>query len=173
MEHPESPRLTFAPPTLADFDEFRAMWGDPKVVTWFGGKPFGEEECWQRLTRYAGMWSLLGYSFWMLRDRSTGAYVGDIGLFEGRRTDVGGFDGDPEIGWALAARWHGQGLAGEALGAALAWGRPRFKRVVAMIHPENLPSIRVAQRGGFARFGESRYKDAPTTLWEHRFGETA
>ena len=53
--------------------------------------------------------------------------------------------------------------------AALAWGSSRFTRTVAMINPENTPSEAVAQRCGFVQFGTSRYKNAPTGLWEFRW----
>ena len=171
-DDPRTARLTFRRHVAADLDDVAAMWSEPGVVAFFGGKPFNREDAWQRLTRYAGLWALLGFGFWALHDAATGAYVGDVGYLEGYRTGVPPFDGDPEIGWSLASRWHGKGLASEAVAAALDWGRPRFRRTVAMIHPDNAPSIAVAERAGFRRYGESRYKDAPTTLWEHHFGRT-
>jgi RimJ/RimL family protein N-acetyltransferase len=104
-----------------------------------------------------------------VRLRTTGAYLGDVGFLDALRTGVDGFDGDPEIGWSLVTAARGQGYASEAVAAALGWGGGRFTRTVAMINPENTPSEAVARRSGFVRFATSRYKDAPTGLWEYRW----
>jgi RimJ/RimL family protein N-acetyltransferase len=162
-------RLTMVPHGLDDFPEMMAMWADPAVVRLLGGIPSNEEDCWARLLRYTGNWALLGYGFWCVRRRDTGAYIGDIGFLQARRTGVAGFDGDPEIGWSLTVAAQGQGFATEAVGAALGWGAGRFARAVAMINPENTASEAVASRCGFRHFGVSRYKDAPTGLWDYRF----
>ncbi|KAB7647845.1 GNAT family N-acetyltransferase [Polymorphobacter fuscus] len=165
-----TPRLTMAPHRVADFGDLCALWGDARVVRLLGGVPSNAEESWARLLRYAGNWALLGHGFWCVRRRDTGAYVGDIGYLEARRTGVDGFDGDPEIGWGLTVAAQGQGFASEAVAAALAWGNGRFARTVAMINPENAASQAVARRCGFRHFADGRYKDAPTGLWEYRFG---
>jgi RimJ/RimL family protein N-acetyltransferase len=162
-------RLTMRPHSVADFAELAAMWADPDVVRLLGSVPSTEEESWARLLRYAGNWALLGFGFWCVRRRDTGAYMGDIGFLEARRTGVDGFDGDPEIGWSLTTAARGQGFASEAVMAALGWGSTRFARTVAMINPLNTASEAVARRCGFAPFATSSYKDAPTRLWEVRW----
>lgn len=168
--HLVTARLTMTPHTLADFADQAAMWADPAVVRYIGGIPSTREDAWARLLRVAGSWSLLGFGMWAVRDRATGAYLGDVGFLEARRTGVEGFNGDPEIGWTLNTRAHGKGYASEAVAAALGWGETRFKRAVAMIHPENTPSEAVAIRAGFHRFADATYKDAPAGLWERRLG---
>lgn len=162
-------RLVMAPHGRADFADVAAMWSDERVVRFLGGVAFSEEESWARLLRYAGSWSLLGYGFWAVRRRDNGAFVGDVGFLEGRRTGVEGFHGDPEIGWTLKICEHGQGFATEATRAALDWGSGRFRRTVAMINPDNAASVAVAARNGFRHFSWARYKDAPIGLWEHRW----
>jgi RimJ/RimL family protein N-acetyltransferase len=160
-------RLHMAPHGLPDFAEQAAMWADPAVVKYIGGIPATTEDAWARLLRVAGSWSLLGYGMWAVRDAVNDTYLGDIGFLEAKRTGVSGFNGDPEIGWTLNTSAHGKGYASEAVAAALAWGTGRFKRTVAMIHPENTPSEAVAIRAGFHRFADATYKDAPAGLWEY------
>ncbi len=165
----ETSRLRLAPHELADFGDIAALWSDPAVVRLLGGVPSSEEDSWARLLRYAGNWKLFGYGFWAVREAATGDYVGDIGYLNARRTGVSGFDGDPEIGWAINVRHHGKGYASETVGAVLGWGAPRFRRTVAMISPDNTASLAVARRNGFGHFADSIYKNDPTTLWEYRF----
>jgi RimJ/RimL family protein N-acetyltransferase len=162
-------RLDMAPHTLADFPDQAALWADPAVVRYIGGVPSTTEDAWARLLRVAGSWSLLGFGMWAVRDRATGAFLGDIGFLEARRTGVAGFDGDPEIGWTLNTWAHGKGFAGEAVTAALAWGQGRFRRTVAMIHPDNVASQALATRMGFNHFAEATYKGSPVGLWDYRF----
>jgi RimJ/RimL family protein N-acetyltransferase len=162
-------RLMLVPHGLGDFDAMMAMWTDPAVTRFLGGHPASEEDSRARLLRYAGSWALLGYGFWAIRRRGDGQYLGSAGYLDGRRTGVGSFGGDPEIGWSLAIAAQGQGYALEAVTAALGWGRGRFSRTVAMIHTDNAASVKVAARCGFGKFAHARYKDEPMGLWEHCF----
>jgi len=56
-----------------------------------------------------------------------------------------------ELGWVLARRSQGKGLAQEAARAWLDWaGRARAApHLTAVIHPDNSASIHLAQRLGF------------------------
>ncbi len=56
----ESERLKLRGHGLDDFIHSAAMWADPEVTRYIGGKPLTEEESWARLLRYVGHWSLLG-----------------------------------------------------------------------------------------------------------------
>jgi len=67
----------------------------------------------------------------------------------------------------VLATWaHGQGYAGEAVAAALAWGDAWFKgpRTVCMIDPDNAASLRVAARAGYAEYARTDYRDSPIVL---------
>jgi ribosomal-protein-alanine N-acetyltransferase len=63
-----------------------------------------------------------------------------------------------EIGYDLAPAWWGQGLMTEALRAVLRHGVDvmGLHRISACIHPENLASLRTAERLGFEREGIAR-----------------
>ncbi len=98
-----------------------ATWQDPVVVKYFGGVPSTPEECWARLLRYAGLWRLLGFGYWRIRERATGRFVGEVGLAEFRRDIVPNVMGWPEAGWVLAPWAHGRGFAREAAEAIFAW----------------------------------------------------
>src|SRR6185312_2505807 len=56
----DTARLTLRAHTLADFDDYCAMWGDSEVTRYIGGKPFTREECWSRFLRQSGHWALMG-----------------------------------------------------------------------------------------------------------------
>lgn len=63
--------------------------------------------------------------------------------------------GTVEIGYGLAPASRGHGLGGQALAALLEEVRatPGVRRIVAEVHPSNLPSRRMLERCGFALVG--------------------
>jgi RimJ/RimL family protein N-acetyltransferase len=164
----DTARLTLRGHKAGDIDESAALWADPMVVRHIGGRPFSREESWTRLLRYAGHWALLGFGYWVVRERSSGRFVGEVGLADYRRDLVPAIEGTPEAGWVLAPWAHGQGFAGEALGAALAWidGVFRAPRTVCIIDPSNAASLRVAARAGYRELVRTAYKGEPTILHE-------
>ena len=114
-----------------------------------------------RLLRYAGLWTLLGYGFWVIEEKASGRVLGDIGYMDMKRGLTPSLDGMPEIGWALASDAQGRGYASEALAAVLAWGDAHFgaHRVACIIAAENAPSIRLAMKAGFRFAHEAAHRD--------------
>jgi RimJ/RimL family protein N-acetyltransferase len=87
----ETSRLILRAHTLADFDTYAAIWADADVTRWTGvGKPVERDEAWLRFLRFAGHWELMGYGFWALEEKSTGAMIGEAGFTECLRKDFHG-----------------------------------------------------------------------------------
>ncbi|TAM96357.1 MAG: N-acetyltransferase [Rhodanobacteraceae bacterium] len=154
----------------SDLPTCHAIWSDPEVVRHIGGRPASIEEVWRRMLTYAGLWSLLGFGYWAVEERRTGAHVGDIGLAEFERELQPSLRGMLEFGWVLARAAHGRGYASEAVAAIDAWRREHLpgRRVVCIIAPENRASINVAEKAGFVKWCESRYHGEPTVVMTHR-----
>lgn len=165
-----TPRLTLRVHGLTDAAESAAMWADPEVTRHIGGRPSTRDASWLRLLTYAGTWSLLGYGYFVVRERATGRWVGEAGLADFHRDVVPSFDGVPEAGWALASWAHGRGYATEALRAVLGWADSHLRapRTVCMISSQNAASIRVATKCGYRTVGETTFKGEATTIFERR-----
>lgn len=161
-------RLKLRPHCRDDANSLLIMWQDPIVVRHFGGAPSKPEDCWNRLLRYVGHWTVNGYGLWAVEDQRTSAFLGDVGFFEGRRGLGERFDSAPEAGWVLMPDGHGKGYAQEAMNAALRWGESvhGWQRTVCMIDPENTPSLRTAHRLGFRAFERRHYKEHELVLLE-------
>jgi RimJ/RimL family protein N-acetyltransferase len=144
------------------------MWGDPEITRYIGGKPFPRDEVWARVLRYVGHWSLMGYGFWVIRERATGRFIGEVGFSDFKRDIQPSIEGVAETGWVLARWAHGKGFATEAVRAALDWGTTHFQspRTVCLIHPENRPSLRVAEKCGYREFKRTAYKGHTTIIFE-------
>jgi RimJ/RimL family protein N-acetyltransferase len=164
----ETERLILSGHTLDDFADSAAMWGDAEVVRFIGGRPFGQDECWARLHRYVGHWATMDFGYWVVREKATGQFMGEVGFMEGMRELEPPFEGAPEIGWALVPRGQGKGYASEAVRAALAWGEAKWgkARTVCMIAPDNTASMRVAQKAGYREYARTAFKGAPVVLLE-------
>ncbi len=161
-------RLTLGPHGLDDYEDSVALWADPVVTRHIGGAPATASETWARQLRYAGLWPLVGYGYWQVRESATGRFVGEVGFGEFRREVTPSLVGTPEAGWALAPWAHGRGYALEATTAILDWADRVLAapRTVCMIDPQNGASLALAAKLGFAVFAETRYRGAPTVLLE-------
>jgi len=165
---PRTARVKLRMHRVEDFEDCVRLWSDPDVVRHIGGKPSTREEVWQRLLRYAGHWSLLGFGFWAIRDSATDAFLGEIGLADFKRDMTPSFGSSPECGWALLPSAQGKGLAAEALGATLRWADAKLAapRIVCMIDPANTRSMRLARRFGFNPNGMAVYRGAQSAVFE-------
>ena len=143
------------------------MWADTGVTRYIGGRPFSEEESWARLLRYVGHWSWMGFGYWAIVEKATGNYVGEAGFADFKRDIEPSIQGVPELGWAFVSQAHGRGYATETVRAAVAWGDSHFAgaRTVCLIHPENVRSIRVAEKCGFSEHRHTTYKGQPTIMF--------
>lgn len=163
----ETERLRLRAHTLGDFEACVALWGDPAVTAFIGGRPSSRDEVWSRLLRYVGHWALLDYGFWLIEERASGAFVGEIGFADFKRGLGPDFDAYPEMGWALSPSQQGKGYAAEAARACMDWAVARFSGspFVCMIDPANTPSIKVASKLGFAPFAQIELRGSPVTLY--------
>ncbi len=164
----ETQRMILRGHRLEDFADCAAMWADPEVTRHIGGKPLTETEAWTRFLRYAGHWAVMGFGYWALEEKGSGAFVGDVGFADYKREIEPSIKGEAEIGWVLARPFHGKGYATEAVRAALAWGDAHFDRArtVCIIDPGNLGSLKVAGMCGFGEYARTMYKGGPVILLE-------
>jgi RimJ/RimL family protein N-acetyltransferase len=163
----ETARLKLRGHRLDDFIPCAAMWADPTVTRHIGGKPFTEEESWSRLLRYAGHWAMLGFGYWVVEEKAVGGFAGEIGFADYKRILEPSLKDVPEIGWALTTQAQGRGYATEAARAVIAWGDAHLgcSRTACIIHPENLRSIRVAEKCGYRELLRTTYRGQPTTVF--------
>jgi RimJ/RimL family protein N-acetyltransferase len=163
----ETERLILRGHRLQDFDELAQMWADPGVTRFIGGKPSTRDESWARLTRYVGHWHLLGYGYWAVDVKDGGRYAGDVGFADWKRDIQPSFDGLPESGWAFTPPAHGKGIATEAVKAVLAWSDRHLSgaTTTCIVSPENVASIRVAEKCGYREFARTLFKGSPTIVF--------
>ncbi len=142
----ESERLRLRMFRESDLDAYAAMCADPEVMRYIGvgGQTLTRAETWRHMAMVLGHWELRGYGLWAVEERATGTLVGRIGLYNPE-----GWPG-LECGWALARGAWGNGYATEGARRALAFAFTELDRdhVISLIRPDNVASIRVAERIG-------------------------
>lgn len=144
MDTLETDRLLLRLFRESDLDTYAEMCADPEVMRFLNGYPLSREEAWRNLAMVVGHWHLRGFGLWAVEEKSTGCLIGRVGCWKPE-----GWPG-MEIAWTLRRESWGRGYATEAAKVALryAFDVLRQKHVISLIHPENTPSIRVAQRIG-------------------------
>ena len=138
-------RLFLGPWESSDWTEFRPIAVDPEVMRYItGGVPWGDEQIRAFVDRQMQLYSERGFCRWKLTEISSGELIGFCGVGFWRDHP------DPEIGWWLARRYWGRGLATEAARAALrdALERVRLQRIVSIARPANVASTRIMQKLG-------------------------
>ena len=78
-------RLLLRGAKIDDFASFAATRANPEVTQYIGGKPLTEEESWTKLLRSNGLWMLLGFGYWTIEERETGAVIGEVGFADFKR----------------------------------------------------------------------------------------
>ena len=162
----ETDRLVLRSWRKDDFRPWLDIMREPAVHRHFGPKPSKAEDVWRRLSAAVGGWQLNGFGSWGVERKSDGKLIGNAGIFTAWRDLEPEFGEEPEMGWIFATETHGQGLAGEACRAVLDWAERNLDPtpIWAIIAPANEPSIRLAERLGFERLGETPYNSEPTLV---------
>ena len=161
----ETARLSLHQPQRGDLEGLVAMMAPEAVRRFLGNRPATHDDQFARLLRNAGCWSLYGYGTFVVRRRpefgDAERIIGLAGVFHTWRGFGQGMDDVPEAGWIMAEDVWGEGFAGEAMRAAIAWFDANHgpARIACMIDPENAPSLRLAARLGFVRYGEHTMDD--------------
>lgn len=128
-----------------DFERYASICADPEVTRYLGeGRALTRAEAWRQMAMALGHWQLRGYGIWAVEERASGELAGRIGFFNPE-----GWPGF-ELGWVLGREHWGKGYASEGARRALdyVFAETDRQHVISLIHPDNLGSIRVAERIG-------------------------
>ena len=129
----------------SDWTAFRPIATDAEVMRHItGGVPWSDEQIQRFVDNQVRLYSERGFCRWKLVGKSTRELIGFCGVGVWRDA------WDPEIGWWLARRRWGCGLATEAGRVALrdAFERIRLDRIISIASPANVASTRIMEKLG-------------------------
>jgi RimJ/RimL family protein N-acetyltransferase len=141
---PGTGRLTFREMAPGDLGDMAALLGDPEVMTYYP-RPKTRQEAAQWIDWNRRLYRTRGYGLWLLAT-AAGDFAGDCGLTP---QVVDGVT-ELEVGYHVVPALQGRGYATEAAAACRDYARTALgaSRLIAIIHPDNRPSQRVAEKIG-------------------------
>jgi ribosomal-protein-alanine N-acetyltransferase len=154
-------RVELRPFRLGDAGAAHRIYGDPEVMRHVGHGPAESPAVSEAMLReYIATQERVGYGFWAVIDRASGALAGDAGLYPGRGAEV-------ELGFTLGREWWGRGLATEAGGlcVAAAFGELGLRELTALVEPANHASLNVLGKLGHRPAGERAAFGRPHLLY--------
>ena len=149
---------------MEDLDPLFALYGDPEVRRYFPEGTLSYEETKEEL-----QWFLSGHpdqpqlGLWATIHKESGHFIGRCGLLPwtiDQRPEV-------EVAYLLDKAYWGQGLGTEAAQAILAYGFEQLglSRLICLIDPANLASLKVAQKIGMTFEREGSDDKGPFLLF--------
>ncbi|MFO1255167.1 MAG: GNAT family protein [Sphingomonadaceae bacterium] len=149
-------RLDLWQPALRDLPDLFALTLDDETRHFLGSFVPSEMDAFNRLHRNAGSWALHGYGTFMIRLRGQDRIIANCGVFRSHRGFGGkaGLDDVAEAGWIVHKDHWGEGIAREAMEAALAWFDDIHggQRIACMIEDGHKASDALARRLGFVPY---------------------
>ena len=143
-----SPRLTYAPVSLAAVDEFHALVVDEHVRRYLmDGNIFPIEWTRDRIRDSEGLFHRRAVGLWLAHEIAARELVGFCGFLE--LPDV---HPEPQLVYALFERFAGRGYATEMARASIAEARRHgFAEIVAGVDEVNAVSAHLLEKLGFER----------------------
>jgi ribosomal-protein-alanine N-acetyltransferase len=161
----ETERLLMRRLVASDLDDLYALYRDPEIRRYFPEGTLTLDG-----TREELEWFLNGHpdhpelGLWATIHKPTGQFIGRCGLLP---WTIDGVD-EVEIAYLIAKPWQRQGLGAEAARALVRYGFETLglKRLIALIDPEHVASIRTASRAGLRLRKEAEFEGTKCALHE-------
>lgn len=152
-------RLWIHPVRPRDREAIARLWSSPRVTRFLSG-PRAKKAVRRGLRDQVDSEAAL--DLWAVEERDTGRIVGHAGLLP---KELHGEE-HVEIVYVFGSRHWGKGYASEVVRALLAYAAELgLDEVIAMIHPDNEGSRRVASRLGFSHARTVHRPGGPVQVW--------
>ena len=135
----------------SDFEEYSAIHLDPDVTYFTVRQHLDRLGTWRHMATIVGHWHLRGFGMWGVFERESGRLAGRVGFHQPATWP------EFELAWTIGKEFWGRGYAPEAARVCLdyAFNVMGRKRVISLIDPLNVASIRVAEKIGQTFSGET------------------
>jgi RimJ/RimL family protein N-acetyltransferase len=157
----QTERLLLRPQNMSDWREYEKLMMSDRAR--FMGGPYTKAAAWGLFCSDHAQWDLMNHGALMIDELSTGKCLGQAGINHGPLFP------EKEIGWFLYKEAEGNGYAYEASGALKKWvfDATDIETLVSYIDPENIPSIKLAQKLGAVLDEKAARPDATDLVFRH------
>lgn len=148
----ETGRCRVRETTVEDVDSFYQIYAEPSITAYmenlFADR---EEEIAYTKDYIEKVYGFYGYGMWTVLEKEGNAVIGRAGIIWREGYDL------PELGFVIGVPWQGKGYAFEVCEAILDYAKEELsmERVQALVRPGNEKSLRLCEKLGFARSGET------------------
>jgi ribosomal-protein-alanine N-acetyltransferase len=141
----ETERLELRNLSSGDAMFLHQLTSDADVMKYFP-KVLSRDETSAMLQQVLEQYAKYGYCFWKVMRKPTAEFVGIAGILH---QEIEG-NVEAEVAYRIAKKQWNNGYATEAAAACVKFARTTLgkTRLISIIHPQNRPSIRVAQKLG-------------------------
>ncbi len=145
----ETERFILRELTMADMDGLFELYEDETLYPFVEPLYERKKEEEYEIQYISNIYHLLGYGMWLVVEPATGRIIGRAGIepkeYEGTR--------GIEIGYVIHRDYRGKGLAKEVCETIIDYAKSMlgYEVINCVVHENNLPSIRLAQKLGFVR----------------------
>jgi RimJ/RimL family protein N-acetyltransferase len=139
----ETDRLNLRPWSISDFEALSEFYEDNSNAKYVGGVK-NNDDAWRALATHIGHWELTGFGYWAVDEKSSGDFVGCVGLWK----SIGW--PELELGYWLMPEHQGKGFALEAAQRCRSYAKNvlEAESLVSYIDSANKPSIKLAVKMG-------------------------
>jgi len=162
-EKTETQRLILRVFKEDDWPDLHRLYSDPECTRYTIQRTLTEGESWRTMAAMIGHWQIRGYGPYAVEDKVTGKVMGPVGLWY--PNDWPG----PEIKWALAREYWGQGYASEAARAVKKIAADRMPEIslISLIFSDNEASIQLAIALGAKFEKEIEFRGQNAHIFRH------
>jgi ribosomal-protein-alanine N-acetyltransferase len=157
----ETERLLIRDWKIEDAEAAFAIYGDPEVMRYVGPMMQSLEQARASLGRIIARHEGKPLGFWAAETREGSELVGGALLnYMEQGQDI-------EVGYHLAKKWWGHGLATELATALVRYGfgELQLDKIVGVTYPDNIPSRRVLEKSGLLHLGSAKYVDIDVEMY--------
>ena len=145
----ETPRLRLRLFTYDDVEIMYTLGSDPEIIKYAEAEPAKDLDDARRRLEEGPLYDYekYGYGRFAVEFKETGRVIGFCGIKYLPEIDL------PEVGYRYLTEYWGRGIGTEAARACVEFARRDLKisKLVALIIPKNIASIRVAEKLGMTR----------------------
>lgn len=158
----ETERLLLRNQHPEDIEVLAKMFADEEVMRFIGdGKTYPRSAAEQSITKWNDYERKHGFTSWAIVRKDDNAFIGKCGFnYLPDNSDI-------ELAYMLDEPYWGNGYASEIAKATLDYGinKLNLKRVVALVYPQNSPSIRVIEKTGMKYEKEYVYSERKLLMY--------
>ena len=163
----ETERLYICEITDKDSVALRLVLSDPEIMKYSIVGVHSDEDITKYIANCKQQYTVKGYGQWAVFSKTDNIFVGICGL----NSHLVESDELLHVSYRLSLSEQGKGFASEATSGVVKFCKNTLKRknISALIDPNNLPSIKVANRSGFSFLKSSNIQGFDVDIYQVNF----